>query len=91
VPFLTLTAKRQATLPKETCEALGLRPGDAVELEPRDGKHGREWVLRPRPTHARAWVGSLAAHAGNATDHSMEAVRAGIARGRGNRRAPGGR
>lgn len=36
MPVLTLTSKRQATFPKETCESLGLKPGDLIELEPRD-------------------------------------------------------
>jgi bifunctional DNA-binding transcriptional regulator/antitoxin component of YhaV-PrlF toxin-antitoxin module len=82
MPTMTLTAKRQATLPLETCKALGLQPGDVVELEARDGADGRVWVLRPRPSRARRWLGSLAAYGGAATDHSMEAVRASVATGR---------
>ncbi|MEO6245082.1 MAG: AbrB/MazE/SpoVT family DNA-binding domain-containing protein [Opitutaceae bacterium] len=82
MPSLTLTAKRQATFPADTCEALGLKPGDTLELEPRDEADGRVWVLRPRPARARKWIGSLGGFAGSKVDHSMEAVRTSIARGR---------
>ena len=82
MPTLTLTAKRQATFPLETCLSLGLQPGDSIELEARTEAAGKIWVLRPRPSRARRWVGSLAAFGGAATDHSLEAVRASIAAGR---------
>ena len=88
MPTLTLTAKRQATFPLETCQALGLRPGDTVELEARDEVAGKVWVLRPRPSRSRRWVGSLAAFGGVATDHSLEAIRSSIAAGRKKDRAP---
>ena len=79
---MTLTSKRQATLPKETCESLGLKPGDVIELEPRDEGGAKVWVLRPRPVRARKWVGCLGARAKNVTDHSIEAIRESIAAGR---------
>lgn len=82
MPTITLTATRQATFPKEACEALGLQPGDVLDLEPRDGVQGREWVLRPRPARARRWVGTLARYGTGVADHSMAAIRASIARGR---------
>ena len=82
MPTLTLTAKRQATFPLETCLSLGLQPGDSIELEARTEAAGKVWVLRPRPSRARRWVGSLAAFGGAAADHSLEAVRASIATGR---------
>lgn len=79
---LTLTSKRQATFPKETCESLGLRPGDVIELESRIEAGTKVWVLRPRPSRPRAWVGCLGKHAGTVSDHTMEAVRESIAAGR---------
>ena len=88
MPTLTLTAKRQATFPVETCKALGLKPGDSVELEARDDASGRVWVLRPRPARARRWVGSLAAYGGAVSDHSLQAVRASIAAGQKRDRTP---
>jgi AbrB family looped-hinge helix DNA binding protein len=80
--ILTLTAKRQATFPKEACETLGLKPGDTIELEPRTEDGEKLWVLRPRPVQARDWVGCLAAAFSDVTDHSMEAIRTSIAAGR---------
>ncbi len=79
---MTLTAKRQATFPLETCQSLGLKPGDVVELEARDDADGRVWVLRPRPARARQWIGRLGAYGRAATDHSSEAVQASVAAGR---------
>lgn len=79
---LTLTSKRQATFPRETCEALGLNPGDVIELEPRDEGGVKVWVLRPQPARNREWVGCLGARARKVTDHSMAAIRESIAAGR---------
>ena len=79
---LTLTTKRQATFPKETCESLGLKPGDVIELEPRDEAGARVWVLRPPSARARPWVGCLGSHARKVTDHSLAAIRESIATGR---------
>lgn len=79
---LTLTSKRQATFPKETCESLGLKPGDVIGLEPRDENGGKVWVLRLQPARTRAWVGCLGARAKKVTDHSLAAVRESIAAGR---------
>ena len=42
--FLKITAKRQVTLPVRVLEALGVTPGDWIELEERPGG----FVLRPR-------------------------------------------
>ena len=79
---LTLTSKRQATFPKETCEALGLTPGDVIELEPRDEGGVKLWVLRPRPARSREWLGCLGPRAKKVTSHSLAAIRKSIAAGR---------
>ena len=79
---LTLTSKRQATFPKETCEALGLKPGDVIELEPRDEGGTKLWVLRPRPVRSREWLGCLGPSARKVTSHSLSAIRKSIATGR---------
>ena len=79
---LTLTAKRQATFPKETCESLGLKPGDVIELEPRDEGGTKVWVLRPVPARNREWVGCLGPRAKPVASHSLAAIRASIAAGR---------
>jgi len=36
-------AKRQATFPVETCQALGLKPGDLIELEAREEAGEQVW------------------------------------------------
>lgn len=82
MPTFKLTSKRQATFPKETCEALGLKPGDVIELDSRDEGGTKVWVLRPRPARERTWVGCLGPRAKAVTDHSMAAVRKSIAAGR---------
>lgn len=82
MPILTLTSKRQATFPKETCEALGLKPGDVIELELRDDGGQKIWVLRPQPARTRSWVGCLGSRARPVTDHSLAAIRESIAAGR---------
>ena len=76
---LTLTSKRQATFPKETCESLGLKPGDLIQLEPRDEGGTRLWVLRLPPVRTREWVGCLGGRAKKVTDHSLAAIRESIA------------
>ncbi len=40
-----VTSKRQVTFPKRVLEALGVGPGDQIELE----EHPEGFVLRPRP------------------------------------------
>jgi len=81
--LLKLTAKRQATFPKETCQTLGLKSGDVIALEPRTEAGKKVWVLRPQPARPRPWLGCLGARATrNVTDHSLAAVRASIAAGR---------
>ena len=42
--FLKITAKRQVTLPARALEALGVKPGDRIDLEERPGGY----VLRAR-------------------------------------------
>ena len=82
MPSITLTSKRQVTFPRETCEAMGLKPGDIVDLESRQEAGSRIWVLRPRTVPDRKWLACLGSRAQKVTDHSMEAVRRSIAAGR---------
>jgi bifunctional DNA-binding transcriptional regulator/antitoxin component of YhaV-PrlF toxin-antitoxin module len=79
---LTLTSKRQATLPAATCREMGLKPGDTVDLEPRMEGQQRIWILRPHHPPKRNWVGCLRTRSARVTDHSMAAVRESIAAGR---------
>lgn len=77
-----LTSKRQVTFPAEVCENLGIKPGDELELIPRTEGGERFWVLQKREAPLRPWLGSLNAYAKNAQDHSMEAIRESIRKGR---------
>ena len=79
---IKLTSKRQATFPVEVCEALGLEPGDEIELAPRSEDGERIWILRPKHAGRRSWLGSLRRY-GRGRDHSLEVIRASVARGRG--------
>lgn len=80
--MLTMTSKRQARFPRETCEALGLKPGDVIELEARDEAGTKVWVLRPQAARTREWVGCLGSRAKKVADHSLAAIRESIAAGR---------
>ena len=83
---MTLTSKRQATLPVETCESLGVGPGDLLELQARTEDGERLWVIRPHPARLRRWVGSLAGKVKPVTSHVMRDIRRSIAAGRGKER-----
>lgn len=79
---IKLTSKRQATLPSQVCEKLGLKPGDDIDLIPKIVDGEQVWVLQKHAAPSRPWLGSLRKFAVNATDHSMEAIRESIAKGR---------
>ena len=79
MPSITLTSKRQATLPKELCEQLHITGGDEINLEPRVIDGETVWILRPK-TVDWSWVGSVKVPP-NAS-HEMDDVRASIARKR---------
>lgn len=79
---MTMTSKRQVTLPKETCETLGLKPGDTLELQSQMLAGKQVWVLHRKSRPARGWVGCLASKAKPVANHAIEAVRASIAAGR---------
>ena len=77
-----ITSKRQATFPLEVCEEMGVKAGDELELIPllKDGE--RHLALRKHQGANREWIGSLKDYAKNVPDHSLEAIRESIARGR---------
>jgi bifunctional DNA-binding transcriptional regulator/antitoxin component of YhaV-PrlF toxin-antitoxin module len=81
MPSIKINAKRQATFPLETCEALRIGPGDIVDIEARMIDGDQIWVLVPKGAPDRSWVGSLKVQAQN-QDHSMDSIRRSISGGR---------
>jgi bifunctional DNA-binding transcriptional regulator/antitoxin component of YhaV-PrlF toxin-antitoxin module len=75
---MTLTSKRQATLPRELCEELGVRAGDRLDVDRAviDGKP--VWILKPHRVDW-SWIGS--AKVPDGVTHDMEAIRDSIGRG----------
>lgn len=79
--IIKISSKRQATFPRKVCESLGIHPGDRLLLDRRIEDDREVWLLRPERSRERPWLGSLKNYA-MGKDHSMEAVRGSIAKGR---------
>lgn len=75
---VTLTAKRQATLPRELCEELDVRPGDRLDLERAVVNGQAVWILKP---HRIDWTWIGAAAVPDGISHDLDDIRASIARG----------
>jgi len=78
MPTLRMTAKRQATFPRSVCEALGVGPGDDLELEARVLDGETVWILRPKRVDW-SWIGSVRVRR-DVTD-DVAAVRGSASRG----------
>lgn len=84
MPTMTLTSKRQATLPRELCEELGIHAGDQLDIDRAVIDGHPVWVLKPRHLDW-SWIGS--AKPPKEISHEMADIRASIGRGiAGNRR-----
>lgn len=83
---ITVTAKRQATLPVELCEELGIEPGDKLELERRRLEGETVWILRARGRDW-SWLGAARRYA-EGKSHRWEDIEKAIgeAMARGDRR-----
>lgn len=77
---LTVTAKRQATLPAALCDELGIKPGDKIKAERRVVKGETVWVLRSRKPDW-SWFGSARKY-GTGKSHQWKNVQRSILRGR---------
>ncbi len=75
---ITLTAKRQATLPRDLCEELGVHPGDHLDVERAVVNGEAVWVLKPHRVDW-SWIGSVSVPEG--VSHDLEDIRASIGRG----------
>jgi len=78
---IKVSSKRQATFPKQVCEALGVQPGDDLLLDRRVENGQEVWLLRPKQAYHRPWLGSLRKYA-KGKSHDMDAIRESIARKR---------
>jgi len=77
---IRITSKRQATLPLEVCDELGVGPGDDLVLEKRTVEDETVRIIRAgRPDWS--WVGSLRRF-GAGKSHDWSEIRDSIARAR---------
>ena len=74
---ITITSKRQATLPAEVCVDLGIGPGDRVGLERRTIAGEVVWVLRA-PGRDWSWLGGARRYA-EGKSHRWENIEKSIA------------
>jgi len=79
---IRLTSKRQATFPRELCEALELEPGDELELVPRIEDGEKVWVIHRKREPDRSWLGCLKKYGEAVSNHSLESIRESIRAGR---------
>lgn len=79
---IKMSAKRQATFPKQVCDSLGVKAGEDLLLD-RHVENNREfWVLKPAREVTRPWLGSLREYA-SGKDHNMDRIRESVSRSRG--------
>lgn len=81
MPVITLTSNRRATLPKQTCDELHLRPGDQIDLLRTTLGNKPTWILRNKGSQTK-WFGALAKYA-DEKSHDIEHIRESIGRGLG--------
>jgi bifunctional DNA-binding transcriptional regulator/antitoxin component of YhaV-PrlF toxin-antitoxin module len=84
--LITITSKRQATLPAELCDDLGVGPGDKLELERRTVAGEPLWVLRARKPDW-SWFGAAKRYA-KGRPHGWEAIEQSISKGMAGDRRP---
>ena len=71
---IRLTAKRQATLPRQLCEEMRLRPGDSLVVDATVVAGERLWVLRPADRIEAPWFARLKRYA-RGKRHDLASVR----------------
>jgi AbrB family looped-hinge helix DNA binding protein len=59
---VTITSKRQATLPAELCDELGVQPGDQLNLERKQVAGQSVWVITGKKPDW-SWLGAARAYA----------------------------
>lgn len=84
--LMTITSKRQATLPAELCDDLGVGPGDKLALERRTVAGQCVWIVRARKPDW-SWLGAARRYAKNRS-HDLDAIEESVARGLAGDRRP---
>ena len=79
--LIRLTAKRQATLPRQLCEELRVRPGDALVVDARVVGGERVWVLKPAAAVDAPWFARLKRYA-RGKRHDLASVRKSVEKAR---------
>ena len=79
--LIRLTTKRQATLPKQLCDEMRLRPGDGLVVDERVVDGVRVWMLRPADSIETPWFARLKRYA-KGKRHDVGSVRKSVERAR---------
>lgn len=79
---ITLTAKRQATLPAVLCEQLGVHPGDKITLERKEAGGGTVWILHGKKKADWSWAAAGRKYA-KGKSHNWDDIERSIARATG--------
>lgn len=77
IKTVRLTSKRQATLPIQLCEDLGVKPGDEIILERHKTEDEITWLLKPKKKIQSPWFAQLKKYAKN-KEHDMASIRGSI-------------
>lgn len=81
--LIRLTAKRQATLPRQLCEEMRLRAGDSLVVDARVVGGDRVWLLKPADRIETPWFARLKRYA-TGKKHDLASVRRSMEKARRN-------
>lgn len=77
IQAMTLTSKRQATLPARLCEEMAVMPGDKLLLERSEIDGKPAWFILSEKSIEKPWFGSLKKYAVKKS-HDMTEIRKSI-------------
>jgi bifunctional DNA-binding transcriptional regulator/antitoxin component of YhaV-PrlF toxin-antitoxin module len=78
---IRLTAKRQATLPRQLCDELKVRAGDSLLVDARMVKGERVWLLKPAHEVETPWFARLGRYA-SGKRHDLPSIRRSVDKAR---------
>ena len=76
---MTLTSKRQATLPTSLCKEMAIEPGDKLLLKRKEIDGKPAWLILSPKDIKTPWFGSLRQYAGKKS-HDIDKIRRSIAK-----------